>query len=94
MAAAFSAGIGMAMGLLMGRNMVQAMRPREVVVRQVVICQNCAALNPVENKFCSSCGRSLIPPPQISCQKCEARNPATFNFCGNCGSTLEKQLRS
>ena len=90
MAEAFSAGLGMAMGLIMGQNIVKAVTPRDVVVKQFVVCLNCVVKNPVENKFCSNCGQSLYPPPQITCQKCKAKMPTTMNFCGNCGSALQK----
>jgi ribosomal protein L40E len=85
----FSAGFGLAMGLIMGQCMLQTTSSRKVMVNQVIICQNCAGRNPIEHKFCSSCGQSLYPPPQIECQKCKADNPATMNFCGYCGSLLK-----
>ena len=97
MSEAFSVGLGMALGLVMGQYMLQATRPPEkVVVKRVLVCQKCAAHNPVENKFCGNCGQSLYPPPQITCQKCNSKMPATMKYCGNCGSILERQapLRS
>ena len=91
MGEAFSAGLGIALGLVMGQYMHQAMRlPGKVVVKRVLICQKCAAHNPIENKFCGNCGQSLYPPPQITCQKCNSKMPATMKFCGNCGSALPK----
>jgi len=88
MSEAFSAGLGMALGLVMGQYMLQVARPEKVVVKRVLVCQKCAAQNPVENKFCGNCGQSLYPPPQITCQKCSSKMPATMKFCGNCGSAL------
>jgi len=89
MSEAFSVGLGMALGLVMGQYMLQVTGPLEkVVVKQVLVCQKCAAQNPVENKFCGNCGQSLYPPPQITCQKCGSKMPATMKFCGNCGSAL------
>jgi len=91
MGEAFSAGLGMAFGLVMGQYMFQVMGPPEKVeVRRVLVCQRCAAQNPMENKFCGNCGQSLYPPPQITCQKCDAKMPANMKFCGNCGSLLKK----
>jgi len=90
MSEAFSAGLGMALGLVMGQYMLQVARPPEkVAVKRVLICQKCAAQNPIENKFCGNCGQSLYPPPQITCQKCSSKMPATMKFCGNCGSILK-----
>jgi len=91
MGEAFSAGLGIALGLVMGQHMLQAMRmPEKVAPKRVLICQKCAAQNPIENKFCGNCGQSLYPPLQITCQKCNSKMPATMKFCGNCGSALPK----
>ena len=91
MGEAFSAGLGMALGLVMGQYMLQVTRPPEkVAVRRVLICLKCGAQNPVENKFCGNCGQSLYPPPQVTCQKCGSKMPFTMKFCGNCGSALLK----
>jgi len=91
MSEAFSAGLGMALGLVMSQHMLQAMRPPERVgVERILICQKCAAQNPIENKFCGKCGQSLYPPTQITCQKCGSKMPITMKFCGNCGSETNK----
>jgi len=91
MGEAFSAGIGIALGLAMGQYMLQVTRPPEkITVKRVLICQKCAAQNLIENKFCGNCGQSLYPPPQITCQKCNSKMPATMKFCGNCGLSLFK----
>ena len=87
---AFSAGIGLAMGLTMAQYMSQALKPSEKMVKQVIICQRCANKNPDENKFCGQCGQALYPPPRIQCQKCGAAMPSNMKFCGKCGSLLRK----
>ncbi|UCH70746.1 MAG: zinc ribbon domain-containing protein [Candidatus Bathyarchaeota archaeon] len=88
---AFSAGLGIALGLVMGQYMLEAMAPpRKIAVKYVLLCRECAAQNPIENKFCGTCGRSLYPPPQITCQKCGSKMPSTVKFCGNCGLALPK----
>ena len=87
----FSAGLGIALGLVMGQNMLQAMRlPEKIVAKRVLICQECAAQNLIDNKFCGNCGQSLYPSQQITCHKCNSKVPATMKFCGNCGSALPK----
>jgi len=90
---AFSAGLGLAMGLTMAQYMFQAMRPPEKMIKQVVICLRCGNKNPVENKFCGQCGQALYPPPPIQCPKCGATTPSNMNFCGRCGSPLRKKER-
>jgi len=90
---AFSAGLGLAMGLTMAQYMFQAMRPPEKMIKQVVICLRCGNKNPVENKFCGQCGQALYPPPSIQCPKCGATMPSHMNFCGRCGSPLRKKER-
>jgi len=90
---AFSAGLGLAMGLTMAQYMFQAMRPPEKMIKQVVICLRCGNKNPVENKFCGQCGQALYPPPSTQCPKCGATMPSHMNFCGRCGSPLRKKER-
>ncbi len=88
---AFSAGIGLALGLFMGQYMLQTIGPpRKAEVKPVIRCRKCSATNPVENKFCNNCGQSLYPPPKIMCEKCSSEMPTTMKFCGNCGSVLDK----
>jgi len=87
---AFSAGIGLALGLTMAQCMSQAIKPPERLIKQVIVCLRCGNKNPVENKFCGQCGQSLYPPPLTQCSKCEATVPSNMNFCGNCGSPLKE----
>jgi len=87
---AFSAGLGLAMGLTMAQYIAQAMKPRERIVKHVVICLKCGNKNPEENKFCAQCGQALHPPPPIQCPRCMAIMPSKMKFCGKCGSSLVK----
>jgi len=90
---AFSAGIGLAIGLSMTQYMFQFMRPTERIIKQVIVCLNCGSKNPVENKFCGQCGKAFYLGPPIKCPKCGAMMPANMNFCGNCGLSLRKQKK-
>jgi len=91
MGEAFSAGLGIALGLVMGQYMLQITKtPEKIVVKRVLIYQNCAAQNSIDYRFCGNCGQSLYPPPQIACQKCGSKMPTTMRFCGNCGSEINK----
>jgi rRNA maturation endonuclease Nob1 len=91
---AFSAGIGLAMGLTMAQYLSQLMKPSEKPVRQVIVCLKCGNKNPDINKFCGQCGQALYPPPPIQCQKCSAVMPSNIKFCGRCGSPLRKADRT
>jgi rRNA maturation endonuclease Nob1 len=91
---AFSAGIGLVMGLTMAQYMSQIMRPPEKTIKQVIICLRCGSKNPDENKFCGQCGQALYPPPPIQCRKCSAVMPSNMKFCGKCGSLLRKADRT
>jgi rRNA maturation endonuclease Nob1 len=90
---AFSAGLGLALGLTMAQYMFQAFRPSEKLVKQVVVCLKCGNKNPIENKFCGWCGEALCPPPPLNCPKCGFPMPQNLNFCWKCGSPLRKTVK-
>jgi len=90
---AFSAGIGLAMGLTMAQYLSQTLKPPEKIIKQVIICLRCGGKNPVENKFCGQCGQALYPAPKIQCPECGKPAPSNTNFCGQCGSPLKKTER-
>jgi len=88
---AFSAGLGLGIGLLMGQYLLRVTGPSaEVITKWVIICQKCAAGNSVDNKFCTNCGQSLYPPPKNKCQDCLSEMPVTMKFCGDCGRALKR----
>jgi len=91
---AFSAGIGLAMGLTMAQYMFQAIKPPERIIKQVIICLKCGSRNPIENKFCGQCGQAFYPPPPINCPRCGAPMPSNMNFCGKCGSLLRRTKKT
>jgi len=91
---AFSAGLGLALGLTMTQYMFQVMKPPEKIIKQVIICLKCGNRNPIENKFCGRCGQALYPAPPIQCSRCGAFMPANMKFCGRCGSLLRKLTRT
>jgi len=84
---AAAAGIGAGIGLSMPFMMAQQMQGAP---QQVVVCPSCGAKNPVNVKFCGSCGASLAPPAKITCPSCKAEVPANLKFCGNCGAAITK----
>ncbi|MAT42722.1 MAG: hypothetical protein CL609_10295 [Anaerolineaceae bacterium] len=55
-------------------------------------CNKCGVDNPIENKFCHSCGSELTMKTQneqgIYCDGCGARNQVGSKFCQACGSDL------
>ncbi|MEM2104493.1 MAG: zinc ribbon domain-containing protein [Candidatus Bathyarchaeia archaeon] len=93
-AEAFSAGLGLALGLTMAQYLFQALRPLGKPVKQVVICLKCGGKNLVENKFCGQCGCSLYPQPLTRCLKCGFHMPSNLNFCWICGSPLTKNIET
>jgi membrane protease YdiL (CAAX protease family) len=49
---------------------------------------------PINAKFCSYCGQTLLPSPDpnfIICQNCSSSNPSHFKFCAHCGLELLTQ---
>jgi ribosomal protein L40E len=91
---AFSAGIGLAMGLTMAQYLSQLMKPSEKPVRQVIVCLKCGNKNPDINKFCGQCGQALYPPPAVQCPRCLVMMPSNMSFCGRCGFSLKKTKRT
>lgn len=49
-------------------------------------CQKCGFENPVESRFCASCGAPL--PIAGKCAGCGAENPPNSKFCKQCGHSL------
>ncbi|MGB9740839.1 MAG: zinc-ribbon domain-containing protein [Candidatus Bathyarchaeia archaeon] len=91
---AFSAGLGLAMGLIMSQSILQTIKPPMKVIRQVVVCPNCGSKNPIENKFCGQCGRSLYPPTPITCPSCGTPMPPHIKFCRRCGFPLKGKVKT
>jgi len=87
---AFSAGMGLALGLAMTQYMFQVTTPTKRIIKQVIVCLKCGSKNPVENSFCGQCGQALYPPPPVECPKCGALMPSLMKFCGSCGSSLRQ----
>ena len=48
-------------------------------------CPSCGHQNGSEQRFCGSCGTSLLK----ICAGCGAENTQDFRFCGSCGESLE-----
>lgn len=91
---AFSAGLGLALGLTIAQYMFQVFRLPEKTVKQVVVCLKCGGKNNVENRFCWHCGEALYPPPPINCPECGLLMPSNLKFCRRCGSTLRKTVKA
>ncbi len=88
---AFSAGIGLALGLTMTQHMFHFMKPQKMIKKkQVIVCLNCRSKNSVENKFCGQCGKPLYPSALVQCLKCHTAMPSSMNYCGSCGSKLKE----
>ena len=47
-------------------------------------CPACGGANPIDAKFCATCGKGLTS----ECPECGHRNPAGAGFCTECGSRL------
>ena len=51
-------------------------------------CPSCGAQNPLGQKFCGTCGASMIV--GTKCPSCGKINPLGQGFCGECGTKLVK----
>ena len=52
-------------------------------------CPHCGATNPAGQKFCGSCGKSMVI--GVTCPSCGKVNPTGQSFCGDCGTKLVKK---
>src|SRR5688572_24764144 len=53
-----------------------------------VTCPSCGSENAPDQRFCGSCGASLLR----ACPACGTENPPRFAFCGTCGASLEPSV--
>ncbi len=55
-------------------------------------CPHCGATNPVGQKFCGTCGKTMVV--GVQCSSCGKINPMGQMFCGDCGTKLVKKCPS
>src|SRR3990170_4427111 len=77
-------GAGIGMGAAMGSQVPGMMQP--AAQQQVKACPKCGANNPVNMKFCGTCGAdtTAVGKPCVKCGKPVAPG---LKFCGECGSS-------
>jgi membrane protease subunit (stomatin/prohibitin family) len=85
-------GAGLAVGMGMAQMMAGTNRPASGGGTTAVglVCPHCSA-NVAPGKFCSSCGKELVPaaPARAACAGCGAPLPSEAKFCGQCGKHRE-----
>lgn len=55
---------------------------REAAVMSMIVCYNCAALNPKDHEYCLACGEPL----KIKCKQCGKNYPHSYGYCSDCGA--------
>jgi uncharacterized Zn finger protein (UPF0148 family) len=60
----------------------------DITAPSTVLCQNCQTINPINERYCTSCGESL----KIDCILCHTENSIETVFCANCGAHLKNAL--
>lgn len=94
-----SAGVGLGAGAGIGQMMAGALNNQQPVKHQPMnqqtekqkACPNCKAQNPVENKFCFSCG-TKIEEEKYNCIACKAEINKDTKFCPECGTKQIKEV--
>ncbi len=86
------AGAGIGAGAAIGSIMGEAIRGMNAPSAQTqnVVCPECGFKNSPDNKFCSSCGKSLTP-PKVKCVKCGIEIAPGTKFCPECGSPQNQE---
>jgi membrane protease subunit (stomatin/prohibitin family) len=90
---AAGAGLGAGLGISLGQQMMQGQQRQQPqpAPQQVVVCPHCGAHNPIGNKFCGGCGKSLEAPKTVKCPNCGADVPEGNKFCGECGTRMQTE---
>ena len=78
-------GAGIGMGYAMGSQMPGMLAPG-AQQQNTKPCPKCGQQNPVNMKFCGSCGADTTVTGK-PCVKCGKPVPAGLKFCGECGSS-------
>ncbi len=89
MQAGMGLGAGAGLGATMAGMMAQAMQaqPAAKPAANVVACPACGTANPVDAKFCNSCGAKMSA-GTVKCPTCGTENAAGAKFCSNDGTKL------
>src|SRR5262249_27237524 len=61
--------------------------PGPVQWRADMQCPRCERENPLEARFCNSCGAGF----EVTCPACRHDNPPGSRFCNRCGASLEEK---
>ena len=85
---AAAAGVGLGTGAAIPWMMFQQMG--QSGQKTLVVCPFCGYKNLEGAKFCSNCGKSLVP-QKVLCPKCNTEVDIGTKFCPNCGKNLSIQ---
>ncbi len=55
---------------------------REASVMNLIVCYNCAALNPKDHDYCLACWEPL----KIKCKQCGKQFAHSYGYCPDCGA--------
>ena len=72
-------GLGLGVGAQFGKILSKA------IISDKIICFYCESEIEKKSKFCSDCGKSLVPP---YCNPCKHDNPLGSKFCNKCGKNF------
>lgn len=86
-----SAGVGLAAGMMMGRNLSESMNgnSNQGTHQQAAtgsVCSNCGTAVSQNAKFCQNCGKPIAQ--KKFCTNCGSEVAASAKFCQNCGKMV------
>jgi membrane protease subunit (stomatin/prohibitin family) len=85
---AAGAGLGAGLGISLGQQMMQG---QQQPAQQMVLCPHCNAQNPVGQKFCGNCGKSMALQTTVKCPNCGVNIPSNQKFCSECGHNMAQE---
>ncbi|MDD7795347.1 SPFH domain-containing protein [Clostridium sp. 'White wine YQ'] len=89
-------GMGLGAGAAFGAIMTESLKrePEEINATQLNVsgmqCPSCGHKIPTDSKFCTECGKSIMP-PKAKCLKCNAEIEESMKFCPICGTPQNRE---
>ncbi|WP_238884023.1 SPFH domain-containing protein [Clostridium sp. YIM B02551] len=89
-------GMGLGAGAAFGAIMTESLKREPEAINStqsnvnVMQCPSCGHKIPIDSRFCTECGKSIMP-PKAKCLKCNAEIEESMKFCPICGTQQKRE---